>query len=175
MVDPEEQPPPSGGPGSDARKGSASEQALELTVQRLAPGYETPTDAQFRSWVQAAAPGVAGELTIRIVAETESRDLNRRYRGLDRPTNVLSFPLDAPPGVPMEVLGDLVICAPLVHREARDQGKSTESHWAHLVVHGVLHLLGHDHAQPEEARRMEALETRILTRLGYGDPYEVPQ
>lgn len=113
------------------------------------------------------------ELTIRIVGEAESRRLNRDYRNVDRPTNVLSFPCDLPTDVDGggDLLGDLVICAPVVEREADEQGRSRESHYAHMVIHGVLHLLGYDHQAEDEAQAMETLESSILGRLGYPDPY----
>ncbi len=144
-----------------------------LEVQYVSEADGLPGEADFGRWAGAALTGraVSAGLVIRLVDEAESRELNRRYRGKDRPTNVLSFPFEAPPGVPSEHLGDLVICVPVVRREAREQGKPEAAHWAHLTVHGVLHLLGCDHQDEVEAREMEALETRILAGLGYGDPY----
>lgn len=106
-----------------------------------------------------------------MVGRAEGSDLNHRYRGRPGPTNVLSFPFEAPPGVRSACLGDIVLCAPVVAEEAADQGKPPADHWAHLVVHGILHLLGHDHHNEVEAARMEALEVRVLRRLGVGDPY----
>ncbi len=161
-----EEPPPQAGPWPGAAD-------LDLTVQRRASAASIPGDEQFLRWARAAARGRAGELTIRIVDEDESRALNREYRGRDRPTNVLSFPLEVPPDVPVRMLGDLVICAPVVQREAAEQGKPPQAHWAHLVIHGVLHLLGYDHESAEQARRMEAEEIRILAALGFDNPYEV--
>ena len=112
------------------------------------------------------------ELSLRLVDEAESADLNQRYRGKAGPTNVLSFPFEPPPGIKgPRYLGDLVICVPVVVREAAEQGKATEAHWAHLVVHGVLHLLGYDHLDETEAQEMEALETRLLANLGFPPPY----
>lgn len=117
------------------------------------------------------------EVVVRIVDEDESRELNSRFRQIDKPTNVLAFPsYDADLAELVEEagefpLGDLVICAPVVLREAAEQGKDPEDHWAHLLVHGTLHLLGYDHAQEQEAAEMEALETRILAARGIGDPY----
>ncbi|HZX23487.1 MAG TPA: rRNA maturation RNase YbeY [Woeseiaceae bacterium] len=132
-----------------------------------------------RRWAETAlrrAGLEAGEreLTVRIVGEAESRELNARWRGRDRPTNVLAFP-GGEPGLPGEEedypLGDLVVCAPVVAREAAEQGKAAESHWCHMIVHGTLHLAGHDHETPEEAARMEGLEREILAELGHPDPY----
>ncbi|HKK22196.1 MAG TPA: rRNA maturation RNase YbeY, partial [Pseudohaliea sp.] len=127
----------------------------------------------FERWVAAALGGDGGaaELTVRVVDEAEGRELNRRYRGKDYATNVLSFPADLPPGVDLPLLGDLVLCAPVVAREAAGQGKLEAHHWAHLTVHGVLHLLGEDHQGDAEAERMEAAERRILAGLGMPDPY----
>ncbi len=114
------------------------------------------------------------ELVIRVVDEAESSALNRDYRGRDRPTNVLSFPFEAPPPIESYLIGDLVICAPVVAREALAQGKAAKAHWAHMVVHGVLHLLGFDHPSDAEAESMEALEREIQGGLGYPDPYAIP-
>jgi probable rRNA maturation factor len=135
-------------------------------------GRGTPDDAQFRRWAEAAAPSGGYELSIRIVDETESAMLNQTYRDKSGPTNVLSFPCEVPEGVPVEVLGDLVICAAVVEREAHEQGKPVEAHWAHMVVHGVLHLQGYDHVEEDEAEQMEAKEIALLTELGYSNPYE---
>ena len=139
------------------------------------PRRGVPAAASFRRWVAAALRGAgrrrASELSIRIVDADEGRQLNRGYRGKDYPTNVLSFPVQLPPGVDLPLIGDLVICAPVVTREAAEQGKAPRDHYAHLTVHGVLHLLGHDHAEPAQAARMEALEIRILAGLGIADPY----
>jgi probable rRNA maturation factor len=124
--------------------------------------------------VRAALRSPLGPLeqTIRIVDEAESRLLNREYRGRDKPTNVLSFPAELPPGLlDYQCLGDLVICAPVVEREALEQGKRAQAHWAHLVVHGMLHLQGMDHQTETEAAEMEALEIEILHTLGHTNPY----
>ena len=138
----------------------------------------TPPKSAFHYWADIALTDREGPtaVTIRVVDENESRTLNREYRDRDRPTNVLSFPFDAPPGVPAEttgyLLGDLVICAAVVEREAAEQGKNPVAHWAHMVVHGILHLCGHDHQTEAEAENMEARERVILERLGFGDPYD---
>ena len=125
-----------------------------------------PAQADFERWAGAALEDEPRRgLVIRLVDEAESRQLNRDYRGRDKPTNVLSFLFEAPPGVPSEHLGDLVICAPVVAREALEQGKSPAHHWAHMVVHGVLHLLGHDHDRADRAEAMETLEIAALSRL----------
>jgi len=128
-----------------------------------------------RAWLEAALrerPG-ACEITVRIVGEAESRRLNRDFRGVDRSTNVLSFPYEPPPGLDETAvfLGDLVVCAPVVEAEADDQGISREARYAHMIVHGALHLVGYDHGSNHEAVEMETLETEILRRLGYPDPY----
>lgn len=152
--------------------------ALHLSVQRASTVSELPTARLLRTWASAALQTPSSErreLTIRIVDEAESAALNRRYRGRDAPTNVLAFPFAPPPGLPTgaeALLGDLVICAPLVAREAAEQGKTTTAHWAHLVVHGTLHLQGFDHQDAAAAARMEALETQILEQLGFATPYE---
>lgn len=146
--------------------------ALDLQLASEAAGL--PGESEFTRWVEAALAGRReGEtlLTVRIVDEAEGRALNLQYRGKDYATNVLSFPFEAPPGVDLPLLGDLVICAPVVRREAVEQGKPESQHWAHLTVHGVLHCLGYDHVEDAEAEAMEALETRILAALGLPDPY----
>lgn len=147
--------------------------SVQLERQLASEADDIPPESSFRRWASAALAGrrSAAEIVVRVVDEDESRRLNRQYRGKDRPTNVLSFPFEAPPGVPSEHLGDLVICAPVVQREALEQGKTAEAHWAHLTVHGVLHLLGHDHLDDNEAEQMEALERTILAGLRYPDPY----
>lgn len=151
---------------------------LELDLQITCPAPALPAEAQFRTWAAAALAGrrEAAELTIRVVDEVEGTQLNQRYRGRPGPTNVLSFPFDPPPGLPpQDLIGDLVICAPLVAREAALQGKPQDAHWAHLVVHGTLHLLGYDHLTDPDAEEMEAMETVILAGLGFPSPYEAPE
>jgi len=149
--------------------------ALDLDLQIACDAADLPDAERLRTWASAALAGrrPCAELTIRIVDEAEGTELNRRYRGQPGPTNVLSFPFDPPPGLPpQDLIGDLVICAPVVAREAREQGKTEEAHWAHLVVHGTLHLLGYDHESDQQAAVMEAMETAILTGLGFPAPYE---
>ena len=144
---------------------------LSLSVQYAVKPEEAPTGARFRRWVAAALRKDA-EITLRLVGEDEGRTLNRDYRGKDYATNVLTFVYDDDfPGGSLPLTGDIVLCAPVVAHEAAQQGKSVEAHYAHLTVHGVLHLQGYDHEADEEARIMEALETQVVTKLGYADPY----
>lgn len=136
-----------------------------------------PSAEQVEIWLAAALEGRAdadAEVTVRVVEEGEISELNQVYRGKQGPTNVLSFPFENPPGLTLPLLGDIVVCAAVVAREADEQGKPAEAHWAHMLVHGGLHLLGYDHIDPMEAERMEALETEILAGLGYEDPYAEP-
>lgn len=134
-----------------------------------------PAAVSFRRWVAAALAGAGhhqpAELSIRIVDGDEGRALNKQYRDKDYATNVLSFAAELPAGIDLPLLGDLAICAPVVRREAARQGKRPHDHWAHMTVHGVLHLLGFDHIIDAEAERMEALERRILAGLDISDPY----
>lgn len=132
-----------------------------------------PAESDFQRWLEAAVTPFQpeSEVTIRLVDEAESNELNLTYRGKDKPTNVLSFPFEAPPRIELPLLGDLIICRQVVEQEAAEQGKTVEAHWAHMVVHGTLHLLGYDHIEDEEAEEMEALETEIMLALGYPDPY----
>jgi len=132
-----------------------------------------PEEAQFQRWLEAAVMPFQpeSEVTIRLVDEAESHELNLTYRGKDKPTNVLSFPFEAPPGIELPLLGDLIICRQVVEQEAAEQGKTVEAHWAHMGVHGTLHLLGYDHIEDEEAEEMEGIETEIMLALGYPDPY----
>ena len=132
-----------------------------------------PAPASFKRWAEAACRGriKRADIAIRVVDEREGRHLNHHYRGKDYATNVLSFPAELPEGVTLPLLGDLVICAPVVAREAAEQGKPLNAHYAHLTVHGVLHLLGLDHEDEREAEAMEAIERAILADLGHADPY----
>ena len=146
---------------------------LDVSVSYAAPRAGVPASASFRKWVAAALKGRIREadLAIRIVDEREGQALNRHYRGKDYATNVLSFPAELPEGVKLPLLGDLVICAPVVAREAAEQGKPVAAHYAHLTVHGVLHLLGWDHEHDKDAEAMEQLEREVLAELGLPDPY----
>ena len=110
--------------------------------------------------------------SVLFTGDDEVHELNREWRGKDKPTNVLSFPFEAPPGVDIPLLGDIIICAAVVEHEASEQGKALEAHWAHMVIHGTLHLLGYDHIEEGEAEEMEGLEIRLLAGLGYANPYE---
>jgi len=141
---------------------------LQICIER----ENLPTEVQLQTWASKALQTENEmELTIRIVDEAESQALNREYRDKDKPTNVLSFPFEAPEFVEINLLGDLVICAPVVEHEAKEQSKSLESHWAHMVIHGTLHLQGYDHVQEADAEQMEGLEISILNDLGYNNPY----
>lgn len=149
--------------------------AINLQVVEQSGGL--PDAHEFDEWLNAVfqvTATSAANLTLRIVGEAESRELNARFRHKDKPTNVLSFPSVQLPGLPARserTLGDLVVCAPVVAREAAEQGKDLKAHWAHMLVHGALHLLGHDHVEAGEAERMETLERRILADCGFADPY----
>lgn len=152
---------------------------LDVSVSYAAPRAGIPSALSFRKWVAAALAAriLEADLAIRIVGNKEGRALNRHYRGMDYATNVLSFPADMadgvklPKGVKLPLLGDIVLCAPVVAREAKEQKKPLTAHYAHLTVHGVLHLLGWDHQDAREADCMESLEREILAGIGIEDPY----
>lgn len=146
---------------------------LAIDVQLAVDDESLPSEAQLNTWALAAwqNPARDAEVVVRVTDEAESRALNHEFRGKDKATNVLSFPFDPIPEIDLDHIGDLVICAPVVEREAGEQGKRREAHWAHMVVHGILHLQGYDHGTDAEAAEMEALETDILTALGYPAPY----
>ena len=147
---------------------------IEVDVQVATAFEPLPTESDFLLWVETALrERTEAELTLRLVDRDESQNLNSRYRGKDKTTNVLSFPANLPPGIDIPLLGDIVICAPLVSEEAGEQNKPLQSHWAHLVVHGVLHLLGFDHQHEEQAEEMEAIEVGLLASLGFENPYRV--
>ena len=147
---------------------------LALDLQIATDNPQLPSQAEFESWVKTALGDTMeqAELTIRIVDASESQMLNSTYRGKDKPTNVLSFPFEAPPEIELPLLGDLVICASVVENEALEQHKPLTAHWAHMVVHGCLHLLGYDHIDDIEAEEMESLETQLIEGLGFTDPYK---
>ena len=135
-----------------------------------------PATDDFQRWADAALRGDSNaEVVIRIVDEDESRELNHHYRGKDKSTNVLSFPMELPEELAAEVdenmLGDLIICAPVVAHEAQEQHKILQHHWAHMVIHGMLHLQGYDHIEADEAEEMESLEIKLLQQLGIDNPY----
>lgn len=146
---------------------------LAVDVQLAIDADDVPAAGQMTAWAQAAWPDQEqdAEVVLRVTDEAESRALNREFRGKDYPTNVLSFPYEPLPEIELRHAGDLVICAPVVRREAAEQDKTGAAHWAHMVVHGMLHLQGYDHQNDADAATMESLETDILTGLGFPAPY----
>ena len=150
-----------------------SDQHQAINVQYAVTVDGMPQADAIRQWALQTLPDNKknSELTIRVVDEAEITALNRQYRGKDGATNVLSFPYEAIAGVETDLLGDIVICAPVVASESVAQAMPLDAHWAHIVIHGVLHLLGYDHHQDDEAHRMEARETELLDSLGYANPY----
>jgi probable rRNA maturation factor len=145
---------------------------MYVEIQNNSTAQNIPGDHQFQQWAEAAIEQEDSEVVLRIVDESESAELNGFYRHQSGPTNVLSFPFEVPEGIPNQLLGDVVICATVVEREAREQGKEFEAHWAHMVVHGLLHLQGYDHLEEDDAVVMESKETAILKKLGFPNPYE---
>ncbi len=146
---------------------------VRVNIENVSRCDQVPDPTNMRRWLTAAINQHAsrGEISVRLVGVEEAAEFNRRYRNQSGPTNVLSFVADIPEFVDSDLLGDLVVCAPLVNREALEQGKPAAAHWAHILVHGALHLLGYDHIQNTEALEMEALETQILGELGFAPPY----
>jgi probable rRNA maturation factor len=147
---------------------------LRLSVQYGVARAGLPADSALRRWAHAALKGLRRRrvaLGLRIVGNAESAALNGRFRRKSYPTNVLSFPFEPPPGTRSDMLGDLVICAPVVRHEAHTQRKPVNAHWAHMVVHGILHLRGYDHRKRQDAAVMEKMEIRLLKELGYANPY----
>ena len=149
-----------------------TEVIVDLQIESTAS--ELPTGEQLQTWTEAALRDHQGpaELTLRLVDSEESQQLNHVYRGKDKPTNVLSFPADLPPDIDVPLLGDIIVCAPVVYTEAKQQTKPLMAHWAHMVVHGCLHLLGHDHINDSDAEKMENLEVEILAGMGFANPYQ---
>lgn len=145
----------------------------DIELQIAVESNEIPSQDQFITWASAALlDGEKQEITIRVIDATESEELNTTYRGKEKPTNVLSFPFEPPAEIPNSYLGDLAICAPVVEQEASAQNKPSVAHWAHMTVHGVLHLQGLDHQNSAEAAEMESLERSILGSLGFPNPYD---
>lgn len=147
--------------------------SIVVDVQKAGNLQDLPDENRIREWIETVLEGLRdeAELTVRIVGEEEGIQLNERWRGGNGATNVLSFPAVDDFNMIPELLGDIVICAPVVEREAREQGKSPEAHWAHMVIHGTLHLLDYDHQNDAEADVMETLEIDKLRKLGYGNPF----
>jgi probable rRNA maturation factor len=147
---------------------------LELYIQRIVDHQGMPSDEQIYNWVTLALKSKlkeSPELTVRITDTHEIQALNHEYRGKNKPTNVLSFPFEAMPGMAVNLLGDVVLCAEVVEAEAKEQNKTPTAHWAHIIIHGCLHLLGYDHISEKEADEMEGLEIALLEQLGYNNPY----
>ena len=158
-----------GGEGEGTGRSSAG----VVEVQYACPADGVPPPAKLVQWAEAALAGRSenAQMTVRVVDEEEGAALNARYRRRAGATNVLAFAFDAPELPSLRILGDVVVCGPVAAREAHERSKRLDAHWAHLVIHGTLHLLGHDHRDPQSAREMEAIEREILARLGYPDPY----
>lgn len=148
--------------------------SITVDIQQVSKNTDIPTPDQIQQWINGVLlPKHDGiELTVRIVDIVESQALNHQYRGKDKPTNVLSFPFEVPEGIELNLLGDLVVCADIVSKEAAAQHKTAQAHWAHMLVHGCLHLLGYDHINDSDAEYMEAREIDILDKLGFNNPYK---
>lgn len=148
---------------------------IQVHIQQASEAADIPVEADFQRWIAAALEGRrdSGEISIRIIELEEMQALNFLYRQQNKATNVLSFPMGELPGIEDEIpmLGDIVLCAPVIATEASQQSKLPEAHWAHMVVHSILHLLGYDHEEDDEAQAMEALERQIMDTLDYPDPY----
>ncbi len=147
----------------------------QIDIESNSQSQHIPALPELECWISAALQSQnleTAEVSVYIVDEDESQELNAQYRGKDYPTNVLSFPADIAEEVGVPLLGDLVVCAPVVEREAQAQGKTLQAHWAHMLIHGTLHLVGFDHIDDDEAETMETLETQIVTGLGYPAPYQ---
>lgn len=144
---------------------------MEFTLQDFSDSGDVPGEDEIRQWLLAALEQQDIKLTVRLVDEAEMSELNDRYRHKKGPTNVLSFPFEDPPSVSSGILGDIVICAPVVRREAIEQNKTVQSRWAHMVIHGAMHLQGYDHENKKDARVMEMRETDVMIKLGFPTPY----
>lgn len=146
----------------------------DLDIQIISQSKLLPSQEQFQYWVDAVLkdPSQDAEVVIRIVDEAEMTQFNEQYRDKKGSTNILSFPFEAPEGIDSYLLGDMLVCAPVVEKEAQQQNKQLEHHWAHMIVHGVLHLLGYDHGDDQDAEEMEALEIKILKKIKIKNPYE---
>jgi probable rRNA maturation factor len=154
---------------------------IKLNLQIISKQKSIPTISNFKYWVTTALRAntwirpyridKSVEITIRVINAKEMSELNQKYRHKSGPTNILSFPFSPPPGIKSNLLGDIIICAPIVKQEAKRQNKLEKNHWAHLTIHGVLHLLGYDHTKSKDAKKMEQLEIKILKQLGIDDPY----
>ena len=160
-------------------KTNALKVLTQLEIQQLVVTETMPNVTECQLWVDTALtmatdPFVVPPLiTLRFVDNAESKSLNQQWREQAKATNVLSFPIDTPPGITEEIwLGDLILCVPVIGQEAIEQHKTWQAHWAHIIIHGVLHLLGYDHVQTEDAEQMEGLEIQILKQLGYPNPYD---
>lgn len=145
---------------------------IDIQFASEIPVIDLPDESKIRSWIGCTVSGLdEAEVTIRIVDEEESRHLNQQYRRKNKATNVLSFPFEVPMEIDLPLLGDLVICAPVVIKEAQEQHKETDAHWAHMIIHGMLHLQGYDHQTDNDARQMENLEIALMADLGFDNPY----
>ena len=148
---------------------------VHIDIQINSDSAQLPDKTQLIRWATAAVGNhrKEAEISLLFVDIEEGAELNHQWRGKEGATNVLSFPSDLPEELQLPLLGDLIICIPVVEKEAKEQVKTLESHWAHMIVHGTLHLLGYDHIEDSEAEEMETLETSIMNQLGYPDPYTV--
>ena len=146
---------------------------LDISYADGLPPLNFPSSEQMQNWAASAyLEDTESYVALKVVGEEESKTLNSEFRGKDNSTNILSFPMQMPEGAELPILGDLALCAPVVEREAELQGKQLHAHWAHMLVHGVLHLQGYDHVDDNEAEEMESIEREILAKLGYPDPYQ---
>ncbi len=146
--------------------------SIQLDVQLATQDTNIPSDEDFQKWAsEVKIEASQASVCLRIVDEPEAREINKRFRNIDKATNVLSFPAEIPPEHELSLLGDIVICAPVVKYEAKQQEKHTSAHWAHLLIHGILHLQGYLHETDEQAKKMEALEVMTLKKLGFKNPY----